>query len=274
MIYHYCDTAAFMNIMRTESIRCSSSLFMNDKLDCKVLDDDIRKWIDGNDDLSANFKKRLREMFFSTRYEFIPFVGCFSHGRDLLSQWREYADGGRGVCIGFDENEVQRHIADLNSYHKSEGLDTELLAKKVNYSDRRLTRSIQSRLDKLQSLGATMNERHKKIIREIKTETAFFKPKEFKEEDEFRLVLMTKKQAIASGDRGEVSVDFRHAADGSIVPFYEVKFPKPKEIITGPKNPSDREHMYLFVNNFHSDRELSWRKIGASCFCTSSLTLK
>lgn len=38
------------------------------------------------------------------------FVICFSENGDLLSQWRGYADNGRGVTIGFDYNTLQEYV--------------------------------------------------------------------------------------------------------------------------------------------------------------------
>ena len=34
------------------------------------------------------------------------YISCFSKKQDLLSQWRAYADDGRGVSIGFDLNKL------------------------------------------------------------------------------------------------------------------------------------------------------------------------
>ncbi len=34
------------------------------------------------------------------------YLGCFSEDCDLLSQWRAYADDGRGFAVGFDLNDV------------------------------------------------------------------------------------------------------------------------------------------------------------------------
>lgn len=34
------------------------------------------------------------------------FVACFSEKRDDLNQWRSYAPGPRGVCIGFDSGQM------------------------------------------------------------------------------------------------------------------------------------------------------------------------
>lgn len=40
--------------------------------------------------------------------EFTNFVLCFSEKRDCLSQWRGYADDGRGCCIGFSKDALRQ----------------------------------------------------------------------------------------------------------------------------------------------------------------------
>lgn len=37
---------------------------------------------------------------------YLPLTVCFSNNGDLLSQWRAYADGGRGVAIGFSPQDL------------------------------------------------------------------------------------------------------------------------------------------------------------------------
>ena len=36
----------------------------------------------------------------------LPLIGCFSKNGDLLSQWRAYAEDGKGFSIGFDSNYI------------------------------------------------------------------------------------------------------------------------------------------------------------------------
>lgn len=46
--------------------------------------------------------KILTILFFNLFKTKNKFISCFSKEGDLLSQWRSYADNGRGICIGFN----------------------------------------------------------------------------------------------------------------------------------------------------------------------------
>ena len=43
--------------------------------------------------------------------EFFDFVVCFSEMPDVLSQWRGYADDGKGCCIGFSKTQLEQYCA-------------------------------------------------------------------------------------------------------------------------------------------------------------------
>ena len=49
------------------------------------------------------YVKLFTDEFFNENHaDFRYYVTCFSYQNDLLSQWRGYADDGRGAAIGFD----------------------------------------------------------------------------------------------------------------------------------------------------------------------------
>ena len=70
-----------------------------DKVD---LDGTLNKCID------YFFRKSISDD--NKRYRF--YCICFSSERDKLSQWRGYADDGKGVCIGFDRKRLERYRKD------------------------------------------------------------------------------------------------------------------------------------------------------------------
>lgn len=49
-------------------------------------------------------------------YNNLFFAICMSSEEDSLSQWRMYADNGRGVCIGFDKRKILEYIKDKADY--------------------------------------------------------------------------------------------------------------------------------------------------------------
>lgn len=46
----------------------------------------------------------------------LPLISCFSKNGDLLSQWRAYAEDGKGFSIGFDSNYIYHGLGvNINS---------------------------------------------------------------------------------------------------------------------------------------------------------------
>lgn len=98
VLYHYCSNESFFKIIASKSIRLSALNCSNDSAEGRWY------W----DLLAQEFQSRgldihtklpgLYERLFGRG----PTLGfCLSEVADRLSQWRGYADDGRGFCIGF-----------------------------------------------------------------------------------------------------------------------------------------------------------------------------
>lgn len=143
-LYHYCSNQKCFSILSNKTIRMSDiqksndfkelSLFFPEIFDCmeslyqqspfrfkydnKVDDDAFYAILDSS---YRYWKKRFSSGDFSN------FVLCFSEASDSLSQWRGYADNGKGCCLGF-------HFEDIDAYCKStKGV---LRLEKVTYLER------------------------------------------------------------------------------------------------------------------------------------------
>ena len=102
LVYYYCSIPTFSNIIKNRELWLTSTVDMNDYLELE--------WAAGV--LRQILKERQRqypEVVSSFLGCFIPdsFLCCFSAGRDALSQWRAYADDGKGFAIGFDTSEFK-----------------------------------------------------------------------------------------------------------------------------------------------------------------------
>lgn len=120
MIYHYCKVETFLNIIKNHTLRMSDIFKSTDNLEAKSILDMVQSKIYDmyiEDDRFAcspiygmdkddAFKYILERVMKNIRGDSdrLYYVICFSEKPDLLGQWREYADKGRGVAIGFDEN--------------------------------------------------------------------------------------------------------------------------------------------------------------------------
>ncbi|MBH3122457.1 DUF2971 domain-containing protein [Serratia ureilytica] len=104
LIYHYCSPYTFQQIIERKKLWLSSTSNMNDFSEEKWFLDIIynvlelyeneleRPWCDV-------VRKGLEDNFRPS------YITCFSKSKDLLSQWRAYAENGLGVAIGFESDE-------------------------------------------------------------------------------------------------------------------------------------------------------------------------
>ncbi|MBX4992876.1 hypothetical protein ABID08_002046 [Rhizobium binae] len=99
ILYHYCSTATFHAIISNATIRLSALRLSNDSMEGEWYDSKLKDAIQ-----AQNAQEFLPRWYYSQR-DFInqaAILGlCLSEQCDLLSQWRGYADDGRGFCIGF-----------------------------------------------------------------------------------------------------------------------------------------------------------------------------
>jgi len=107
--YHYTNLAGLKAIVEKQCLFASNSAFLNDKEEfyfgIKLFCDticllEIEKEFISHKKLFETMKSLLN-LKKSNRY-----VTCFSSDGDLLSQWRAYADDGKGIAIGFDSKQL------------------------------------------------------------------------------------------------------------------------------------------------------------------------
>jgi hypothetical protein len=118
-IYHYTSLSGLIAIIETQSIFCTNINFLNDKKEFQYGVDLIQKVIEKLKDekfeisVLEEIEKNIEHIFKTERY-----VTCFSKKGDLLSQWRAYANNGKGVAIGFDFHSFHHSIEqNINGKH-------------------------------------------------------------------------------------------------------------------------------------------------------------
>jgi hypothetical protein len=144
ILYHYCPLDAFLSIIENKTLRLSDTKKSNDSLEGKallaymeenVLEEYDKKfsYLDEFPFVSGMKSKDAIKLMISARMQhllrnddILCYASCLSEEGDLLSQWRAYADNGRGVSIGFDFQILQNLIA-------SEQTDNLLKLNKVEY---------------------------------------------------------------------------------------------------------------------------------------------
>lgn len=206
----------------------------------------------------------------------------------MLSQWRGYADDGRGMCLGFGVDEILK-FADISAF------TTTLELEKVEYLskeelDQRIKNFANDLFDLIQVILFDINEMdisndsntefeeniydnlYYNIIAEIE-ESIKFKAEGFKEEKEWRLFIknslnkdeIQKKEYSSIGSLSEearrksrefvdANVEF-NVKKNDIVPFISFGFDKYhnnliNEVICGPNNMIRKSDLEVFLRKY------------------------
>ena len=124
IVYHYCTVETFLNIIKNHTLRLSDLCSSNDKAEMKILfsnlkneilnqyrkREDFFETIIYGMDVDESFDFILKRMIYKMNNDInqMLFGTCFSEKGDLLGQWREYADKGTGIAIGFNIEWLQK----------------------------------------------------------------------------------------------------------------------------------------------------------------------
>lgn len=180
---------------------------------------------------------------------------CVSECCDLLSQWRGYADNGKGVCLELDSSYFRSLVEDCDLPYLSFDY--------VRYGYPRFDDFIRSGRRYFPQLDSD-----ERLIRMA----PYYKHESFKEEQEWRLVLKledhTYKADIlgirSSGERYIDALSLKaRVADSRIVPHVELR---PKElsdvlkgVIVGPSAKAHREDVEFLLDLYEMDDVTVWK---------------
>lgn len=264
-IFHYCPTSAFYEIIRSRKIRFSDALQLNDshefhhgyKLLCTALDS-------LPENIPQTFRDFIKKQVDYLNLNFVGFAACFSLAGDSLSQWRAYADDGRGVCIGFSAEHIENFPARVCT---------------IEYDSRKQLSTIISALTKMHDIFLTSNDVDALLsdCLALFGDLLFLKNSSFIEEREVRALHLgfsaidksTNKSRLFDSDghnkkferlkRGQISY---RASGSKIIPYTDIILPPEtkksiKRIILGPKNESLKNRIeYFMCENGFSEFEI------------------
>jgi hypothetical protein len=247
IIYHYCNVEAFKAIIQNKVLWLSSVYNLNDYKEIHWIKDKVKKRLN---ELKTkdNFSKYNK---FEKLYdEELPnvYIGSFSQGQDLLSQWRAYANDGHGVAIGFNQNYFKKN----NLISTSEVLyDEEKQEKEIDI--------ILSYLEKISFEEKSFDNNCKKIISSINSLSARSKNQLFEEEQEVRLIhspiIVDDEENKEFSFKNNISQMKFRAVCGNLIPYFELDFSNSKEnespileIIKGPKNKFINQEVKIFLS--------------------------
>jgi hypothetical protein len=255
LIYHYCRPEPLLEIMRTRSIWASAFYTMNDTSE--------RRWG------YSMFEKALNAMEAETGPEFIKRVvppviagdahtvlmlACFSLDADVLSQWRAYADDGRGFAIGFAPKIIQARAKQLRVLYDEDAQLEELMGNLRHLYEVEKSRGFQYGIE---------CDRH---LFNLGLDLCAYKVPAFHEEKEIRLCHVSainreSNTLVSLGARGPDGERLSEPPDmhfrvvrGTVVPYVVLDYSSGgkaspiREIVLGPRNENAELNIQVLLN--------------------------
>lgn len=113
LFYHYCSYEKFISILSSKTLWLTPIVKSND--DEEVVRTLQIVWSKIRDDIATGIKdvpnskeildildKQMKlDAYCSTTGHEIPYCTCLSTNRDLMQNWKEYGDSGKGISLGF-----------------------------------------------------------------------------------------------------------------------------------------------------------------------------
>ncbi|MFY9410850.1 MAG: DUF2971 domain-containing protein [Methanosarcina flavescens] len=259
---------SFFGIITNKNIRLSDAYKTNDYIELECIFSVMEKSMTNL--LKSEFVHAIQgsyQRWLETYFR--PHIACFSKKGDLLSQWRAYANDGKGISIGFD----RRYFESIKELDNKE---FEIFDVIYRYEEQeKLLRNLFStiRADNLKALeDFYINKGNKNYFQEIVLASVLlkyrviFKNETFSEEKEVRLVHGFDRIA-AEPDIFEYRV-----TQDDLISFVELPidiktdYPPIKEIILGPNckvNPGSLR-LFLEQNLPHTSSEIKIEKSKSS----------
>lgn len=246
--YHYCSVSAFFGMASSKRFWLSSIKNMNDRHEVEwamgLLSNVLNEKLSGGVD-----SEKLREIYDIVRVNVgVPYIASFSRERDMLGQWRGYADDGKGVCVGFDFDvmglEDKFTFPSVASYQHSIGY------RRVLYNESEQRKLIEEKVDNYLN-GDTESGIWLSRLPVV------FKDPSFQAEQEVRVVHTPYVAHDANGGvhvRGAIS-DLEFRCNGEkLISHFSYEFPADSicEVTVGPKCSIDLDELkwFLLKNNF------------------------
>lgn len=255
LIYHYCRSEPFVEIVRTRSIWLSASYTMNDATE--------RSWG------YSVFQKAAKAIEQETGPEFVAqiaspviagdkystlMIACFSLDADVLSQWRAYGEDGRGFAIGFSPKLIEAPAKQLRVLYDEDAQIQEL------------TGNLRHIYQVEKAQGFRYGEEFQSHMFQLGLDLCAFKNPAFREEKEIRLAHACgmdrdNKTVVPAGARDQsgerlsdpLQLHFR-VVRGVVVPYVIVDYSNSgaaspiREIVLGPRNENAELNIEVFLD--------------------------
>ena len=209
-----------------------------------------------SDEFNKDFLEQVMVGIRAGTFTNVAMISCYSLDADVLSQWRAYADDGRGFAVGFDPKLMQMPAKKFRVLYNEETQIAEL------------TGNLRHVFGYEQSIGFKYDEMFRSHWLNFGMDLIAYKHHGFREEKEIRLVHASglipengtlKIVALGARDEdgkriiGPQEIRFR-VSNGIVVPFVALDYSNNgmqspiKEVVLGPRNESAESNIELFLN--------------------------
>jgi Protein of unknown function (DUF2971) len=256
LIYHYCPPEAFLEIVRSRTIWHSAYSVLNDSME--------RAW--GyqiflevterlKNEVENQFADQVKEIVKASYENSFAMISSYSLDGDVLSQWRAYADDGRGFAIGFSANEMDMPAKPLRVLYDRDAQIAEL------------TGNLRHTYEYEKSIGFKFDDQFRAHWFTVGLDLCAYKNPGFAEEMEIRRVHVS---SLARQEKSArivplgainqhggrlaqpVQVNFR-STGSTIVPYVILDYSNGgkcapiKEVLLGPKNKNLESNIDIFL---------------------------
>lgn len=312
-LYHYCSNQKCFNILNGKTLRLSDIRKSNDYKELSLFYPEILFCIErlynenpfpfhyeGKKDKEAiDYLIKESYEYWENRFEtgdFSNFVVCFSEESNSLSQWRGYADNGKGCSIGFSSKKLKEYCDNTNGvlrFEKVEYIDKEKAQNIIEEQAKYRVEDLKDLRDWIVSemthddndpdtdslLGFNFNG----ALESIFIESLKYKMLPFSDEKEWRIFFsdsVHKNVDLACGKDEDLigpkgfnetvrflrnKIEF-NISDNDIVPYYPLNFSNDlkfvKELWIGPKNTMFESDINLYMGrNGYEDISINFSDI-------------
>lgn len=251
LIYHYCDSNAFFAICINRKLWMNDLHSMNDFMELhwgySIWEQSANTRIEK---YGKEFLDEIDEVIHFSGFQGLLLANCFSTDKDVLSQWKAYADDGKGYVIGFNAKEL---------------LGLPIRALQVLYDKEQQIKEATATIDALYQLKQEDSNEFKTFCNVFGYDLSAFKNPAFIEEKEIRLIhlldfkksndfmkLVDKGGIYFGEDRKGEEIKFRIKQDIP-TPYIELDFSNNnkinpfKEVVIGPKNEVMKTAIRIFL---------------------------
>jgi len=234
-LFHYTTFEGLNGITGTGRIWASNVRFLNDLSEPKYAAAILKRGIDAvkakHKAKRENEAKHLLGNFWNSAQQQYAKEGpdayafCFCENGDLLSQWRGYAEKGRGCALGFDSEKLLERLDKSNGQYLIKAIyKTDEQDEAIESAVERVTGILAELETAVGSLDTHFGENarvvkrriHSAVYAEVVRLQACLKSPAFQEEKEWRIVQFVHPQA------DEPKIRFR-SSEGGIVPYLELQ---------------------------------------------------